>query len=198
MAQEIEVKFLNIDIETIRPKLKENGAILKIPMRLMKRVMAKTPLMSQKKAFIRLRDEKDKITLTYKQFDTESIDGCYEVELIVDDFEKGLELIRCLNFTSITQQESKRETWCLNEAEVVIDIWPWIAPYIEIEGQSEAQLQRVAETLGFDWKNACFGSVMKAYEAEYPDVISTGFLISDLETVKFDMPCPKELGKHKI
>jgi len=193
MAKEIEAKFLNIEIEDIRNRLKKLGANLKTPMRLMKRVMAKTQEMQIQKAFVRVRDEGDKITMTYKRNDKETVDGTYEVEIKIDDFVKGVELLSAIGIPYETYQESHRETWILNNVEIVIDEWPWIKPYIEIEGENEDSVKAIAEKLGFDWIQAKFGSVMSAYIAEYPVMERDNILLSDLPEVKFDTAIPKLL-----
>ncbi|HSQ97418.1 MAG TPA: CYTH domain-containing protein [Rickettsiales bacterium] len=193
MAKEIEAKFLNVEIEDVRNRLKKLGANLKTPMRLMKRVMAKTPEMKIQKAFVRVRDEGDKITMTYKRNNKETVDGTYEVEIKIDDFANGIELLSAIGIPYETYQESRRETWMLDNVEIVIDEWPWIKPYIEIEGKNEASVKMIAEKLGFDWKQAKFGSVMSAYIAEYPVMERDNILLSDLSEVKFGTMIPKLL-----
>lgn len=55
----------------------------------------------------------------------------------------------------------------LDGVEVVIDEWPFLYPYIEIEGDSEYRVRSTAEKLGFDYKDAYFGSVDGLYAKEY-------------------------------
>lgn len=197
MPKEIEAKFLNIDIEDVRGRLKKLGANLKTPMRLMKRIMAKTPEMRIQKAFVRVRDEGDKITMAYKRNDKQTVDGTYEVEIKIDDFARGVELLAAMRIPQETYQESRRETWMLDNVEIVIDEWPWIKPYIEIEGESEMAIQTISEKLGFDWTQAKFGSVMAAYIAEYPVMERDNILLSDLPEVKFNTMIPKLLTDGK-
>lgn len=47
-------------------------------------------------------------------------------------------------------QESKRETWEFEDEEIMLDEWPWLKPYIEVEGNSEVQVHKISEQLGFD------------------------------------------------
>ena len=61
-------------------------------------------------------------------------------------------------------QETRRESWLLEETEIEVDTWPWIPPFIEIEGKNEIIVRSVAEGLGFDWRNAKHGSVENIYE----------------------------------
>lgn len=190
MQKEIEVKFLGVDINEIRDRLIQNQATLKVPMRLMRRVTIKTPEMRTQNAFLRVRDEGHQVTMTYKQFESDTLDGCNELEVTVGDFDQTIELLKVLKFVNKTYQESKRETWILEGAEVVIDEWPWIKPYIEIEAACESTVRHVSQKLGFDWTHGVFGSVMKAYEAEYPHLLKSDFLLSDLPEVKFGDDIP--------
>ena len=66
MKPEIEVKFIDIDIEDVRTRLTAAGAVCASPMRMMRRVLVETAQMADDDAFLRLRDEGDKVTLTYK------------------------------------------------------------------------------------------------------------------------------------
>lgn len=195
MIKEIEAKFLQIDIKIIRQKLKDAGAINKSPMKLLKRVMVKTNKMYEDDSFLRVRDEGDKVTMTYKRFSGQSIDCCEEIEVVVDDFEKTIELLKAVELTPVTYQESKREIWYLDNAEIVIDEWPWVKTYIEIEAQSKQKVRLIAERLDLDWKDAVFGSVMRVYEAEYPIILESGALISDIPYVKFGDKIPDILLK---
>jgi len=190
MNIEIEAKFLGISIDAMRDRLTSAGAKCEIPMRPMRRVAIKAGWMYEDNGYLRLRDEGDRITMTYKRFDGNALDCASEVEITVNSFEAALELIKCLRLPVKSYQESRRETWTLGSAEIVIDEWPWIRPYIEIEGPSEDTVRAAAEKLGLDWSDAKFGSVMTAYEAEYPKVAENGRLISDLPEVKFNAPVP--------
>jgi hypothetical protein len=93
-------------------------------------------------------------------------------------------------------QETKRETWQLDDTEVVIDHWPWSAPYVEIEGHSEESIKAVAAKLGFDWTNAKYGSADTVYAAEYTKWTS-GNSIGFVPIVKFDAPLPEYLKERK-
>ena len=169
MATEIEAKFLDIDHDEIRAKLAAAGAELEAPMRLMRRQLFDYPdgrLQHANHGRLRIRDEGSQVTLTYKARGN----GKYaqEFETPVSSYEATADILEAIGLTSYTSQESKRETWQLNDVEVVLDIWPWLEPYIEIEGPSEAAIQTEAQQLGLDWATAVFGSVDSAYRLQYP------------------------------
>lgn len=195
MKTEIEVKFLNVDFDDIRTKLKSLGAVCEQPMRLMKRAIIDTPdqALRKKIGYIRVRDEGHRVTLTFKQFDKTKdlhIASAKEIEVAVSSFEDTVDLLLATGFAVRSLQESKRETWKLGDVEVVLDEWPWLKPYIEIEADTENQVKETSAKLGFEWSNAFFGDVMVAYRAEYPH-ISKDQTVGSIKEVKFDDPLPK-------
>lgn len=189
MKTEIEVKFLNVDHDKMRQQLTALGGKQVTPMRDMRRSLFETPEMKARNGFYRLRDEGNKITLTYKQFDSNSLTGAKEIEIEVSDFQATVDLLAQVNLEPITYQESRREAWVINDCEVVLDEWPWIPTYIEIEGGSEQLVKDTAALLGFDWSNAVFGSVDVIYEREYPRMTNRGVI--DIPESRFGDPVPK-------
>lgn len=192
MQTEIEAKFLNVNIDDVRERLKKAGAHLEQPMRLMKRVIIEPVSLGGRDAFVRLRDEGDKTTLTFKEFGDKSNHDVKEIEVEVSNFDAMLNMFSELSMHYRSFQESKRETWLLDEVEVVIDVWPWLDPYVEIEGSSEAAIRQTAQLLGFDWNEGVFGHVDIAYKLKYPKMTNRGVI--DLKEVRFEQPLPVEFG----
>jgi len=195
MNSEIEAKFLDINHDTVRQSLSDIGASLIAPMYTMQRIIFDFPdgrLARDKNAFMRVRQEYAKTTMTYKQFDDISIDGAKEVELVVDNFDEAIRFCSVLGLVAIASQESRREVWLYQGSEVVLDEWPWLKPYIEIESTSGSLVKSTAHSIGLDWKKAVFGDVMSAYRAEYPGT-PKDFFLSHLDSVKFGDPKPKHL-----
>lgn len=189
MNSEIEAKFVDVNIDDIRQKLTNAGAKLEKPMREMKRVTIDTPELKKKDAFVRVRNEGDRTVMTYKQFDTLSVDGAKEIEVTVGDFDTTVALLKEAGLPYRSMQESRRETWQLGDVEVVIDEWPWLNPYIEVEGPSEEALKQVAQQLGFDWSEAIFGDVMAAYRVQYPH-LGLHDTVGNIPLVRFNDPLP--------
>lgn len=200
MQAEIEVKFTDVDIEDVRERLKTAGAHLEHPMRDMRRALIEEDYHTRENMFIRIRDEGDRVTLCLKKktksLEESTIDSTYEIETTVGDFDKTIELFEVAGWSYTTYQESRRETWKLGDVEVVIDEWPWINPYIEIEGASEDAVCAGAKKLGFDWETAMFGSVDVIYNRDYPDMRVRGVI--DVKEVRFSDPVPKEFGARKL
>ena len=86
-------------------------------------------------------------------------------------------------------QESKRETWTFRDCEIVLDEWPWLKPYIEIEGPDSQTLQHVSLLLGLDWEEGKYGDVMVAYRDQYPN-LKEYETVGSLPKVKFDSEPP--------
>ena len=186
MNNEIEAQFLDINKDEIRKKLRKAGANLEKPEVLMRRVVFDTGPHS----FARVRDEGDKIVMTFKNVaDDHSILGTKEVNIIVNDYDDAILFLRGCGLEIKARQETRREIWTLGEVEICIDTWPWIPTFIEIEGPTEDSVWSTAEKLGLDRKIAKFGSVDTTYQHYYgvePDIIN-------LHTPKilFDMTPPE-------
>ncbi len=192
MRTEIEVKFADIDIEEVRERLRTAGATCEQPMRLMRRAVIEQKHHEAEKSFIRIRDEGDKATLTYKKRKSDSLHGATEIEVTISDFSTTVELFTAAGWPYNTLQESRRETWSLEGAEVVIDEWPWLRPYIEIEAASETIVRQAAKHLSFDWTEAVFGSVDVLYKRNFPNMSVRGVI--DVPDVRFGDPVPSVFG----
>ena len=192
MNKEIEAKFLNVNHDQIRKKLSSLGAVLEQPMRTMRRVVIHTPDMTKKNAFVRVRDEGYRTTMTYKQFDHDSVDGAKEYEIQVDNFDTAVSLLGASGLKYDTYQETKRENWRLDNTEIMLDEWPWLNPYIEIESRDESMVKDIALKLGFSWKEAIFGGVANAYQKQYPHIDDAGKdeINQKWSIIKFDEPAP--------
>ncbi len=191
MSKEIEAKFLDIDLEQIREKLKQNNAKLIQPMTLMRRYVYKNQDLKNKNAWLRIRDEGFRKTITYKQLDEQSIDGMQEFEIEINDINQAVKIVENLGFTNPSYQESKREIWQIKDIEIMIDQWPWTNHFMEIEADNSEKVYSIANLLGFDEKDAKYGDVFTVYRHQYPKLGPDGKL--DLQIVKFDDPLPKEL-----
>ena len=197
MKAEIEVKFLDVSHDEMRDKLKSLGAVCEQAMRVMRRVAIENEFMrTGKDSFLRVRDEGHRVTMTYKQFDSLSVDGAKEIEVEVSDYDATVALLEQTGLRSRTVQETKRENWRLGDVEFMLDEWPWLKPYIEIEAESEDALKHAAEKLGFDWSDAVFGDVMAAYRAEYPH-LGLKDTVANVPVVRFGDPLPDILKSQK-
>lgn len=166
MKKEIEATFLSINKEQIRALLKEKGFILKTKEYMMKRKTFDIPMKQGLKRWARVRQEYDKVTMTIKEVRGVSINDTYEVELVVNDFDVATSFLEACNLYAKAFQENLREVWVRNGAEATIDTWPGLNTFIEIEGENEEIVREISGELGFDFKEAVFGSIDLVYEKE--------------------------------
>lgn len=186
MNNEIEAQFLDIDKNKIRRKLKSVNATLIKPEVLMKRVVFYTG----EHSFARVRDEGDKIVMTYKNVENDnSILGTKEVNVVVDNYDDAILFLRGCGLRVKARQETLRETRRIEDVEICIDTWPWIPTFIEIEGPSEDKVWNVAEMLGFDKNQAKFGSVDTTYQHYYG--IDTNVVNLHTPVITFDIEPPE-------
>lgn len=163
MAQELEMKFLDIDPDTLRTSLAWIGASCLHESFLMKR-WTFHPRVKEKSEWFRIRKEYERITLSYKCHHMHTIDGLEECEVEISDFDTGSEILEKAWLVKTSYQENFRETWLLDDVEICIDTWPWLPPYIEIEWPTPHAIHRIAQKLGFSLDDAFYGGTEALYE----------------------------------
>lgn len=197
MKTEIEVTFPDIDIDHLRQKLEKAGAVLEQPMRLMRRIVVETPEMAERDEFLRVRDEGNKVTLTYKENHRSNVIAeVKETETTVGDFDATVLILEKAGLKANSYQETRRETWRLSDTEIVLDEWPWLEPLAEIEGPSEARVREVAGLLGFDWSEVFVGSVTDIYKRKYPKGKANQLV--NVPRVTFDEPVPAIISGNEV
>ena len=188
MDIEYEAKFLNIGKEDIRRRLARAGAKLVRPEYLQRRIPFDLPGSKRSKhAWLRVRDEGNKITMSLKMVDGDKIEDQKEIQLEVNSFDDTVRLLAAIGCQQKSYQETKRELWMLDGVEVAIDEWPFLEPFVEIEGPSEAAVKNTSGKIGFDYGKAVFGAVGKLYKMKYdiyPDEVN------HLPKIVFDMKNP--------
>lgn len=192
MDTEHEATFINIDKNERRRKLRQAGAVLAKPEFLMKRWTFNLPKgFARKDRFLRVRDEGDKKTLSFKivnEGGAKAMDEQKEICLKVDDFNKAVEFLEVIGCQKKAFQENKREIWRMGRTEIMIDEWPFLEPFIEIEGRSERAVKDVAEKLGFDYSKAMFCAVGYIYAKKYG--IDENFINNHMPKITFEMKNP--------
>ncbi len=165
---EYEATFPNVVKDEVRQHLKAAGAELVKPEFMQRRHVFRLPSGHEiKGGWLRVRDEADKITMSLKIVEGNKIEDQKEICLKVDDYKNAVELLKTIGCEIKAFQESKRELWKLDGCEVTIDEWPFLEPYVEVEGPDEATVKAVSEKLGFDYAAAVFGSVDVLYNKKY-------------------------------
>lgn len=157
--QEIEIKFLDINVEELEEKLRSIGAVRTKDFFYKNRSFdfPGFPLSREKHAWVRLRSDGAETTLGYKQrlgsgSDDGSVrdEGMEEIEVVVDDFEKTTLILQRIGMVQKFHQEKKRIRYQKGDIVYDIDFWPLIPPLVEIEGLSMEVVEGAARELGFD------------------------------------------------
>lgn len=183
--EEIEVKFLNIDPVSIEKKLLAIGA-KKVFEKLYKRRVFDYPdfRLDKSGAWLRLRDEGDKVTLTLKQRlgmekgENGNDLSMEETEISVNDFETTASLLLKLGFVEKHYVENKRIRYILDDIEFDIDSYPQLESYLEIEAPSWEKIDKAIESLGLDPKDKKIFSTTQIYALK-------GIIVDDYQEITF-------------
>ncbi|MFJ9890495.1 class IV adenylate cyclase [Streptomyces sp. NPDC091287] len=166
MKHEYEAKFLAVDVADLQTKLSALGAVQAFPRTLLTRKIFENDSLDGG-AWIRLRDEGTRSTLTLKQVtDATTINGTTEIETEVTDLHAMADILRRVGLTEVRYQENYREEWRLGEVAFDFDTWPDLPTFLEIEGPDEASVRQAAALLDLDYTAARFGSVDEIYKSE--------------------------------
>lgn len=168
MNTEFEIKILDIDVGSVVETLVKEGFHDKGSVNF-RRYTYDLP---QKEAWIRLRTDGTKTTLTYKMFVSNSVDGVKELEVTVDDFEKTHELLGILGYEPKNYQENKRHLFVKDDVEVSVDEWPHIPAYLEIEGRNELSVTDTLKQLQLTEHKTTSETTSKVYEMYGLDIDS--------------------------
>ncbi len=189
MNIEYEATFAGVDKNIVRDKLKKAGAEMIRPEFLQKRITFNLPSGHELKGgWLRVRDEGDKITLSLKVVDGNKIESQKEVCLTIDSLENARSILQNIGCLEKAYQETLRELWKINEVEVSIDEWPFLEPFIEIEGPSEQTVKEIASKLGFEWDKARFCAVGTLYAEKY--TVSEAIINNQTPRLVFGMQNP--------
>ncbi|WP_371791386.1 CYTH domain-containing protein [Streptomyces sp. NBC_01471] len=167
MAQhEYEAKFLEIDADAVRDRLRAAGAERAFDKTMFTRLIFENDAV-QGEQWLRLRDEGGKTTLTLKQVtDATHINGTTEIEIEVNGLERTAELLAALGLRQVRYQQNYREEWQLDGVTYDFDTWPDLPTFLEIESSSEEAVRKAVASVGLDYTEARFGSIDLIYTSE--------------------------------
>jgi adenylate cyclase class 2 len=162
---EIEVKFYLSDMDTIRDRILELGAVS------MGRIF-ETNLrfddadnsLIEKKSLLRLRRD-TKTILTFKSepaFKNDQFKILKELEVEVSDFATMKHILESLGFREEQVYEKWRETFRLNSANLCLDTMPY-GDFLEIEGQKE-DIKKLASQIGLKWKKRILLNYLEIFD----------------------------------
>jgi len=173
--EEIEIKFLEIDVEALEKKLGEIGA-QKAGEYFYRRSLFDYPDLRLEKSgkWLRIRDEGDKVTMTSK-----SIPGftsqeeiakdvvVMEDEMTVGDFKTACTICNSIGLIEKRYEENRRIRYTYEGVEIDIDFWPKIPPFVEIEGPTLEAVEDVATKIGFNVTEAVRYGASSIYNRHY-------------------------------
>ncbi|KKR05276.1 MAG: hypothetical protein UT32_C0021G0004 [Parcubacteria group bacterium GW2011_GWC2_39_14] len=110
MYTEFEATILDINVKALRRKLKDVGAKLIYPERLMRRYIF-APFQKDKihGTWVRVRDEGDKITMSLKVVSGKKIEDQKEICLTIDSFEEGYDFFETSWFETKSVSRNKKK-----------------------------------------------------------------------------------------
>ena len=181
--EEIEVKFLDIDVKAMSQKLGELGAVKKIDV-VMRRKVFDFPgwPLNKEGAWLRVRDEGERVTMSFKKrigIGKGGDRGMEEVEVGVSNFDEACLMLQKIGMVVKFYEENHRVEYVLGGVKVDIDSWPLLKPYVEIEGNSWGEVKKTAERLGYRWEDKKIISTWQIYE-------SAGINEGDFEVLTFE------------
>ena len=187
---EIEVKFYLSDMDAIRDRILEIGAVSR------GRVF-ETNLrfddadnrLIENRSLLRLRRD-TQTTLTFKSeppFKDDQFKILNELEVEVSDFTIMKHILESLGFREEQVYEKWRETFMLNSANLCLDTMPY-GDFLEIEGQKQ-DIKKLASRIGLKWKKrillnylAIFDVIKQKSNLPFYDVTFSNFI-----NIKFDI-----------
>ena len=164
MSFEIEAKFMEVNINELKKKLKKNNAKKIHKMVLYKRYVFN--LLNNEHGYIRTRDENGRVTITLKKYIKNS-KFPLEYEILLDNtstIEDAKNLLLAQGYSIKAYHETLREKWSIKGCpEIAIDTLPGIPTYVELDCKNENEIKRISKLLGFDMKDAKYGPYVNQY-----------------------------------
>ena len=103
--------------------------------------------------WIRLRQTGETTTLTIKKIANSKgeydLDAVVETEFEVPNVETGKSFLADMGYFPALHQKKMRIAYDYANTEIVIDKWPKIPPYVEVEGKTKEDICAVVKALGF-------------------------------------------------
>lgn len=173
--KEIEVRFLDINIEKLLHKLhslnaQDHGD------KLLDEIIFydEASTWSQKGQFVRLRKDGNKVVMCFKQHreTNDPVKKTSEIEIVINDFTKGELFLKSIGLVAYRRQQKRRHSFSLNEVIIDIDEWPKLPPYVEIEGSSLESIKETASKLDLDWNNVVYDDAKVVIETIYKIPVS--------------------------
>jgi len=185
MDQEIEVKFLLKDLTALIQKIDQLN--LSCTQKRVHEFNLRYDLpdgrLVTKKQVLRLRQDTQAL-LTFKGPGVldEGVLLRKEIEVSVSDFDTARRLLEALGYQVIMMYEKYRANYLMDGVVLSVDETPF-GLFIELEGESPAQVKSAASLLGLDWRqriNLSYSALLDQYNK------NTGNVFRDLSFEAFE------------
>lgn len=179
---EIEVKVLNIDRETVREKLQALGAVYEgreFQQNRMYDYPDRRLYLQEDGSYIRIRQirsldpdhsgQSSQILTLKKTLSRDKYKIAQETETAVADPEAMEQFLLQLGFVRVRIDEKIRESWVWNSIRFELDEWAGLPPYLEVEAPDEAAVSEGLAQLGYTLEQATsmnLNEVLALYKIE--------------------------------
>jgi adenylate cyclase class 2 len=161
---EIELKFLDIDVEEIINKLEKLGAELKYDTHIESYSFSSSDfhISDSNMKYLRVRRVNGDVEVTYKDSAKKSdMTVREEINIEVNDFEQTVELIEKLGFKKDKIFTKHRVHYELGNIHFELDTLDGIPTYLEIETQTEEEIVDVCKKLELDISKGRKGTIVE-------------------------------------
>jgi adenylate cyclase class 2 len=184
-VNEIEVKVLNIDRETVREKLQALGAVYEgreFQQNRMYDYPDRRLYLQEDGSYIRIRQIRSldpehagqpnpalQILTLKKTLSRDKYKIAQETETAVADPEAMEQFLLQLGFVRVRIDEKIRESWVWNSIRFELDEWAGLPPYLEVEAPDEAAVSEGLAQLGYTLEQATsmnLNEVLALYKIE--------------------------------
>ena len=195
MDQEIEVKFLLKDYSALMQKISDLQLACsqeRIHEFNLRYDLPDGSLVAKKQVLRLRKDTQARLTFKGPGIMEQDVLTRKEIEVEVSDFDATNRLLEALGYQVIMMYEKFRANYLMDKLVLSVDETP-LGLFIELEGESPAQVRRAADALGVDWDariNLSYSALLNIFNQ------STGHTFRDLSYAAFqDIKVkPVELG----
>lgn len=129
--------------------------------------------------WVRLRKSNDKIELTTKHILNKKhsdYQNVLETEIEVSSFEEANNLLESIGICKRNYQEKIRYSFVYKDAQIEIDIWPMLDPYLEIECDNNKTIEEILEKLNLKENEIVSTNTESLYKRKNIDILQISTL----------------------
>lgn len=171
----------DLNVDSFSDLLSNDASII------LKKILGSSLLLNEIKKFeinpnkwVRLRKSNDKVELTVKHIydkNNDKIQKVKEFEIQVSDLDETNKLLEEVGLVRRNYQEKIRYSYVYKSAEIELDIWPNLEPYMEIECDDATVIDEIVSLLEFNDKRIVSMNTEGLYREKGIDILK----ISDLK-----------------